>query len=58
MLVKLLIFITCLSFVDDNSRVCLNEIPRDTGSDYINASYISVSVYVAHSPLSVGVVKL
>ena len=30
-------------FADDNTRVCLTKIPGDNGSDYINASYISVS---------------
>ena len=29
-------------FTDDNSRVCLSEIPGLVGSDYINASFITV----------------
>ena len=38
------------SFSDDNSRVCLNEIPGEIGSDYINASFITVRIMPPFSP--------
>ena len=31
-----------LFYIDDESRVILNEIPEQQGSDYINASWINV----------------
>ena len=38
------------SFSDDNSRVCLNEITGEMGSDYINASFITVRIMPPFSP--------
>ena len=32
--------------IDDHSRVCLTNIPGKHGSDYINASFIDVSLLV------------
>ena len=32
--------------IDDHSRVTLQEIPNVSGSDFINACYIDVSIYV------------
>ena len=40
-----------LCHTDDQSRVCLNEIPDVEGSDYINASFIDVrkpGVFLLH----------
>ena len=31
-------------FTDENSQVCLSEIPGLVGSDYINASFIAVRI--------------
>ena len=38
------------SLSDDNSRVCLNEITGEIGSDYINASFITVRIMPPFSP--------
>ena len=35
-----------ISFIDDHSRVRLQVIPSEAGSDYINANYIDVSIPV------------
>ena len=39
-------FIVLYIYTDDNSRVCLAEISGEEGSDYINASFITVSTTV------------
>ena len=44
---------TMYYFADDNSRVCLKSIPGVIGSDYINASFISVGHYGCFSLLSI-----
>ena len=39
------------SFQDDNSRVILKKIPGELGSDYINASFVSVSTVYSTQPI-------
>ena len=34
----------CYFSLDDDSRVCLSELPGVVGSDYINASFITVRI--------------
>ena len=45
------------NYTDDNSRVCLAEIPGEEGSDYINASFITVSKNSFHSILDTVIDK-
>ena len=35
----------CLFVADDHNRVKLTKVPGEIGSDYINASYIDVSLF-------------
>ena len=41
----------CITYIyhvaDDQSRVCLTEIPGVEGSNYINASFIDVCIYIS-----------
>ena len=38
-------FVTDLCCIDDRNRCRLNAIPGVEGSDYINASFVDVSIY-------------
>ena len=42
-----LLIALCIKYLDDNSRVKLIELPDKPGSDYINASFISVSIILS-----------
>ena len=37
-------FLACFIYIDDFSRVKLSELPGEEGSDYINASFVDVSI--------------
>ena len=49
-----MINIHLMSLVDDTSRVTLNEIRGEEGSDYINACTMDVSIHRAHSAVKVA----
>ena len=46
MCVTCCVILLLISLVDDHSRVRLQVIPSEAGSDYINANYIDVSIPV------------
>ena len=45
-----MIFLYC-KCIDDDSRVCLEEIPGELGSDYINTSLITVRIFCGNTTM-------